>query len=60
MTTITVKGSNAIDENIKARALQSIANNLTTSQLEKINELATNPKARAFIDNKFNLLKSFL
>jgi len=58
--TVTIKASNPISEDQRAQKLQYLQDNLSDEQLDKLHQLATNPKARQAIVTKFNFIKNFL
>ena len=62
MATVNVKGTNVLDENQKAQALQKLADNLSAKELKNIASLCDNAKAKAYFSNdvKFNMLKTLV
>ncbi|MFD2827177.1 hypothetical protein ACFSYG_11905 [Leeuwenhoekiella polynyae] len=58
--TVTVKASNPISEDQRAKKLQYLQDNLTDEELDKLHQLAEKPKARKALVTKFNLIKNFL
>lgn len=61
MATLQIKGSNAIDEQERVKALETV-NKLSTAELKRLASLAESEKARSYLSNsiKFQVLKGFL
>tara|TARA_R110000751_G_scaffold40862_2_gene96418 strand:+ start:639 stop:824 length:186 start_codon:yes stop_codon:yes gene_type:complete len=56
---LTVTGSNPIAENERFEAL-NIINQLSDVELERLSQLAKSPKAKAYLNNKWGMLKNFI
>ena len=59
MTTVAVKGSDIFDEDMRAAYLEKI-NKLSTTALKNLSQLAENKKGIDYLENDFEMIKSFL
>ncbi len=59
-TTIIITGTSKEEVSKKTKALQYQANNLNLLEIERLEEMARSPKARAMLNTNWGMLKSFI
>lgn len=58
--TLTIKGSDNLDANLRLKALETIQNSTDTETLKKLAELSQLKGASKMLKTKFNLIKTFV
>lgn len=58
--TVLVTADNTADEKKKQRALQYMANNLTTLEIERLEMMAKSQQARAMLNENWGLLQTMI
>ena len=58
--TILITAATKQEESKKQKALQYMSNNLSITEIERLEEMARSQKAREMLTNNWALLKSFI
>lgn len=58
--TVLVTANNTADEKKKQRALQYLANNLSTLEIERLEQMAKSQQARAMLNENWGLLQTMI